>query len=254
MGGGVGAIVGIGGGNIMMPLMTIFTPVLTQHQLTASSLVAVASTGCGAAASYFSAGAVDLVSTVLIATSATATAPLGAKLAAALSAARLRLCLAVFVLVCAPMVPLKGAVLAGRSVPEVPEAAGPVFGLSLGAAAAVAASGALAGMTAGLLGIGGGVVLTPVLALATDLSQQAVLGTSLAAMVVPSLTGVLVHHRAGTVVWAAALPLAAGAGAGAVLGSQMAMLLPEEELKWVFAGVMGGIGLYLLRNALRLPQ
>lgn len=246
---------GIGGGNIMMPLMTFFTPGITQHQLHATSLVAVASTGAIGSLSYFFAGAVDPASALLIAASASATAPLGARLAQRTSVKGLKLYLAVFVLVCAPMVPLKSTLLShGRSDPSLTTVDGTApaaSGMTPEAAAAVVASGLTAGMASGLLGIGGGVVLTPALALATDLPQQAVLGTSLAAMVAPSVVGALVHHRAGTIVWAAGVPLALGAGLGAIVGSRVAVQLPEEELKWTFAGVMGFIGMYLLRGALK---
>jgi len=260
LGGGVGAIVGIGGGNVMMPLMTLLCgAALTQHQMSATSLVAVVATGTSAAATYLLNGHVDPFAAVLITTAASLGSPLGARLQASLSARKLKIVLAVFVLLCAPLVPLKGWLVkragATAEAPESMDSQGviPGSGLAAGPAAVISATGLLAGIFSGLLGIGGGVVLTPALALATDLPQQSILGTSLAAMVLPSMVGAAVHHRAGNIVWRAAWPLAIGAGLGAAVGSRVASALPEEELRWIFAAVMGAVGAYMLRGALRAP-
>eukprot|EP00931_Biecheleriopsis_adriatica_P031515 TRINITY_DN18477_c0_g1_i1.p1 TRINITY_DN18477_c0_g1~~TRINITY_DN18477_c0_g1_i1.p1 ORF type:complete len:203 (+),score=33.49 TRINITY_DN18477_c0_g1_i1:40-609(+) len=189
-----------------------------------------------------------MVSAGLITVAATVTAPLGARLAAQLSPQRLRLCLAVFVLACAPLVPLKGFLLKSRDADKGGVEADQSLTATSGAI--VFGTGALAGLTSGLLGIGGGVVLTPALALATELPQLTILGTSLTAMILPSISGALVHYRAGTISFAAGIPLCIGAGAGAKVGSQVAAGLPEAELRWVFAGVMGFIGAVMLRKAL----
>lgn len=62
-------------------------------------------------------------------------------------------------------------------------------------AAAMCATGAVAGFASGLLGIGGGTVVTPLLALLMPYGQATVLGTSLLAMIPPSLAGLLQHWR-----------------------------------------------------------
>ena len=50
-------------------------------------------------------------------------------------------------------------------------------------------------------GIGGGTIVTPLMALTTGLAHQTVLGTSLAAMVVPSLVAMGQHARLGNIDW-----------------------------------------------------
>ena len=59
------------------------------------------------------------------------------------------------------------------------------------------ASGVAAGFLAGLFGVGGGAVVVPLLALATDLDHKTALGTSLCAMVPTGIAGVLAHRRLG---------------------------------------------------------
>lgn len=260
VGGAVGALVGIGGGNVMVPLMTMFSTNLTQHQIIATSLAAVVSTGSASAVSYLSAGAVDLTAASLIAVSASFTSPLGARLASRLSGPHLRLCLSLFVLGSAPLVLLreqdkKMSVLQTDrcGMMDLSEALSSQNGhnTSFQSKSVVVFAGVLAGLASGLLGIGGGVVLTPALAMATDLPQLTVLGTSLTAMIVPSLAGAYVHYRAGAIHVANALPLACGAAVGASVGGRFAAQVRDEDLRLVFSVVMSVVGAHMLRNALK---
>jgi hypothetical protein len=61
--------------------------------------------------------------------------------------------------------------------------------------AMLAATGAAAGLASGLLGVGGGVVVTPLLALLMPFPQATVLGTSLLAMIPPASVALLQHQR-----------------------------------------------------------
>lgn len=102
-------------------------------------------------------------------------------------------------------------------------------------------TGCIAGFASGLLGIGGGTIVTPLLAVFSGMPQTAVLGTSLAAMVVPSLVGLAQHHRLGNVDWVMAAGLAAGTMMGGYLGSNLAVQAPPGVLEGAFA-----VGMLLL--------
>jgi hypothetical protein len=104
--------------------------------------------------------------------------------------------------------------------------------------AALAATGGLAGFASGMLGIGGGTVVTPLLALATGASQQVVLGTSLVAMVLPSMVGLAQHQRLGNVDWRMAAALAVGTSVGSFAGSNFAVGAPPGVLEALFAAGM----------------
>jgi len=116
----------------------------------------------------------------------------------------------------------------------------------------LAVIGALAGVIAGLLGVGGGIVLVPAFfyafgTLGYDGPQlmQICLATSLATIIVTSLRSALSHHRKGAVDWAILRGWAPWIGAGAVLGVLVASTLRSETLQGLF-GVLGVcIGLYL---------
>lgn len=101
--------------------------------------------------------------------------------------------------------------------------------------------GSLAGVLAGLLGVGGGLVIVPVLAwvfsragVDPQVIMHLAIGTSLATIVFTSLSSIWAHHRRGAVLWAAFRSLAPGIILGAVLGALLADKLPSETLRWIF--------------------
>lgn len=102
--------------------------------------------------------------------------------------------------------------------------------------------GAAAGFFAGLLGIGAGLLMVPVLqelflaqGFGPDLALRLALGTSMAGIIFNSLASLRAHHRHGAVLWPAVRAIAPGIVAGTLLGSQLANTLPTHSLAVVFA-------------------
>lgn len=107
--------------------------------------------------------------------------------------------------------------------------------------ASYAALGAFVGIMAGLLGVGGGLIIVPVLvylwqsqALAGEQVVQLAIGTSLATIVLTSLSSVWSHHRHGSVQWPIFWRLVPGIVLGAWLGAAIATQLPGTALKRLF--------------------
>ncbi len=101
--------------------------------------------------------------------------------------------------------------------------------------------GCLAGFAAGLLGIGGGMLMVPLLVLAFNAQgfppEQVLhlaLGTSIATIVFTSVASVRAHHAFGAVDWAAARAIAPGIVAGAFLAALVAGLIPTRPLAVMF--------------------
>lgn len=114
------------------------------------------------------------------------------------------------------------------------------------------AIGAFAGVLAGLLGVGGGIVLVPSFfyafrTLGYDGPQlmQICLATSLATIIVTSVRSVLSHNRKGAVDWSILRTWAPGIAIGAVAGVLVAASLRSGVLQGVFGGLGIVIGLYL---------
>lgn len=103
------------------------------------------------------------------------------------------------------------------------------------------AVGALAGFLAGLLGIGGGMVVVPIVLWLLDQqqiggahNQHLALGTSFAVMVFTTFSGALAQHRKGAVRWDVVKRMAPAMVAGGLIGSAVSSYLPTRGLQIFF--------------------
>lgn len=116
--------------------------------------------------------------------------------------------------------------------------------------------GTVAGALAGLFGVGGGVVIVPVLLLAfaaldvpVTVATHLAVGTSLATIVVTSISSVRAHHQRGAVLWPVFWLLAPGLALGVLIGAQIAARLSGSVLQLaigiflVLIGTQMGLGL-----------
>ena len=101
----------------------------------------------------------------------------------------------------------------------------------------------ICGIASGMFGIGGGVLLVPLLGLLFGFSQHRAQGTSLVALIPP--TGVLAlmaYARDGFVSWNTGLLLIPGVFLGGILGGRLAERLQPRRMRQVFAGVLFALG------------
>ncbi|CAM9461150.1 unnamed protein product [Scytosiphon promiscuus] len=258
----LGSLVGMGGGFVAIPFLTGWLG-LTQHQAHGTSLGAVFTTGAAGSTAYALAGHVDYQAAGAMAVAGMAAAHAGARCTEGVNGASLKLALGVLMLAVAPLLPLRDKLLTNAeaevhpsddrseelrhtpgetdregmpSEPSPREASGENV-------AKMFAIGAGSGFLAGVFGVGGGILTVPSISLATDLSHKEVLGTSLAAMVLPAAMGSATHFRQGNLVPRVALPLAVGTGVGAFLGGKFAARhLDENSLKLAFSFLMLALG------------
>ncbi|MCI2393641.1 sulfite exporter TauE/SafE family protein [Aliiroseovarius sediminis] len=128
----------------------------------------------------------------------------------------------------------------------------PDLSLLLPMAALLLVIGAFAGVLAGLLGVGGGIVLVPAffyafsgLGYGSDQLMQICLATSLATIIVTSIRSVMAHNRRGAVDWGILRTWAPGIAAGALVGVLVASGLRSVVLQAIFGGLGLVIGAYL---------
>ena len=105
------------------------------------------------------------------------------------------------------------------------------------------ALGALAGVLAGLLGVGGGLVLVaslvwllPTQGIPAEHATHVALATSLASIVLTGLSSARAHHRRGSVLWPSVRWLVPGLLLGGLLGAAFATTLTGDTLRWCVAG------------------
>lgn len=93
--------------------------------------------------------------------------------------------------------------------------------------------GATSGFVAGLLGVGGGVILVPALAVVLRFPVKTALGTSLAVVAAQAVPGTVTHGLIGNVDWAIAGGLALGVVPGARIGSRWAVAAEDRRLRLI---------------------
>lgn len=121
--------------------------------------------------------------------------------------------------------------------------------------------GAFAGFFAGLLGVGGGAVMVPILAMmfaaqgfpAAHL-MHLVLGTSMATIIFTSISSLRAHHRHSAVLWPVVQAITPGIVAGTLLGAQIAARIPTRSLAIIFTMFMAYVAAQLLINAKPKPM
>lgn len=104
-----------------------------------------------------------------------------------------------------------------------------------------------AGMSSGVFGIGGGVVIVPALVYLLDFPIHRAIGTSLAVLLPPiGAAAVFAYYRAGHIDWRAAIILAVTLFVGAWLGARVATGLNANLLRTLFGVFLIVLGCYTL--------
>jgi uncharacterized membrane protein YfcA len=237
---------GIGGGIVMVPALVLFAgfPLI---KATGTSLAAIMlPVGILGVLAYYRARIVDLRAAAFLASGLLMSVILGAWLAHALPAEVMRRLYAIFCLYVSwtfikPLEKLKK--FRGESYlpePEPDENNGPRPHFL-----ALIAIGLLAGLMAGMFGIGGGNIIVPFLVLFLHYPPKRAIATSLAALLPPiGLPGVIYYYKAGTLDISIAALLAAGLLLGTVFGARINIRLPGNRVKLLY-------GLFLIFVAIR---
>ncbi len=115
--------------------------------------------------------------------------------------------------------------------------------------------GAIAGVLAGLLGVGGGLVIVPMINYALMLqniegpyTHHVALGTSLASIMFTSISSFLTHHRNRAVIWDIVKQVTPGILVGTFVGSKIASNMPITVLKGFFVVFLLYVGTQMLLN------
>ena len=99
--------------------------------------------------------------------------------------------------------------------------------------------GVAAGMLSGLVGVGGGIIIVPALVYILGYSQKNAQGTSLGLLLLPVfIVSLYYYYKAGEVNLKAIPLLAIGFLVGGYFGSKLALSLPDEMVKKIFAILM----------------
>lgn len=98
--------------------------------------------------------------------------------------------------------------------------------------------GAIGGLLSGMFGVGGGIVMVPLLILLAGMDQRRASATSLAAIVPTAVAGSVTYFANGQVDLVAAALVAIGGIVGGWLGARLLARLPLEWLRWLFIALL----------------
>jgi hypothetical protein len=106
--------------------------------------------------------------------------------------------------------------------------------------------GLFGGVTSGLFGVGGGIVMVPAMVFLMNTNIKTAIGTSLVVIIPTALTGAFKHHQLGNIDWRIVASLIPLAIVGGFLGAALTKSLPAETLKKLFGGFIILAGCRLL--------
>lgn len=233
---------GIGGGIIIVPALTLLAG-FSLVKATGTSLAAILlPVGILGVAAYYKARIIDLRASAYIAAGLLTSVVVGAWLANTLPVDLMRRFFAVFCLYVGWnfIDPVRrrrrGQDVQAKPEPEESPRPSPY---------ALIGIGLLAGVMAGMFGIGGGNIIVPMLTLVLHYPAKRAIATSLGAILFPfGLPGVLYYYNAGTLDLGAAAWIALGLFLGTVFGARITISLPSRTVKLLY-------GIFLLFVAAR---
>jgi uncharacterized membrane protein YfcA len=233
---------GVGGGIVVVPALALLAGF--PHKLaTGTSLTAIVPISVAGAAGYATAGELDLAYAAVLAVGALAGAVLGTRWLRTVSGPALQLAFA------ALMVATAVRLVAGGEGDGAGRA-----DLTVAAVAGLLVLGLAAGVLAGLLGVGGGIVIVPVLTIAFGLPLVLAKGTSLAVIIPTSLVGTLRNRSSGLTALRPGAAVGLAGVATAVAASRLSLGLDPDLSAALFAGLLVVVAVRLAVTARRDPE
>jgi len=111
-------------------------------------------------------------------------------------------------------------------------------------------SGLMVGFTLGLIGGGGSILAVPLLLYLVGYNNpHVVIGTTALAVALTAYANLIPHWRAGNVRWLPAITFAIPGVVGAAVGAQLGKIVPGKQLLFLFALLMIGVAITMLRSA-----
>jgi len=224
--GALSGLFGIGGGLVLVPMMVFFFH-FRQKVAQATSLGAIILTAIAAAIPYALQTSVNWLAAGLIVVGGVGGSFAGAAIVKRVKDHWLQILFAVVAMVSAVKMLITTPPTAGHT--------GLSPTASVWAGLAYVGAGLAMGLLSALVGIGGGIILVPLLALLLGLPQTSAQGLSLIVMAPISAVGAIRHAGSGYTNWRAALALGIGGAIMSPLSAQLALHLPTTILPKLFA-------------------
>jgi uncharacterized membrane protein YfcA len=259
--GAFGAILGLGGGIIIVPALTVLLGVDIRHAIGAS-IIAVIATSCGAGAAYVRDRMANVRVGMFLEPGTTLGALLGALLAGLAPAGALFGAFGCLLAVTAALMWRRAGEALGSTPPAGPLArrlrlegslhegpSGPERRYAVARPALGLAVSAAAGVVSGLLGVGGGILKVPAMTLAMRMPIRAASATSTFMIGVTGAASAGVYYARGDIDPFIAGPVALGVLVGAALGARALPRLRAPVIRAAFTALLLFVSLQMIVRA-----
>ncbi len=224
---------GVGGGAILVTMMVTFLKI-PQHKAHGTSLAIIITGAFFGAITYALGGWYNIFLTLSLAFGSIFGVIVGAKIMMKLPAPQLRRIFGLFLFYVSLSMLSKGIIQVGSGAPPLD----PSYVTSPESVPLWLGVGFMAGVFAGILGIGGGLLMVPVMALGAGMDQRLVQGISLAVITITSIVGTYTHYKLGNVDVPTALIVGPSTAVTAIVASAIASRTDPFLLTKIFGLAM----------------
>lgn len=108
--------------------------------------------------------------------------------------------------------------------------------------------GLIAGLASGYVGVGGGFIMVPLMLAILDIPMTLASGTSLIAIMILAIPGVIEQGLLGNIDYLAGIAIVVGSIPGALVGARLVRVVPERQLRFIFGGFLLVAAVMLMLN------
>ena len=108
--------------------------------------------------------------------------------------------------------------------------------------------GLVAGLASGYVGVGGGFIMVPLMLAVLDIPMSLSSGTSLIAIMILAIPGVIEQGLLGNIDYLAGIAIVVGSIPGALVGARLVRVVPERQLRFIFGGFLLVAAVMLMLN------
>ena len=108
--------------------------------------------------------------------------------------------------------------------------------------------GLVAGLASGYVGVGGGFIMVPLMLAVLDIPMSLASGTSLIAIMILAIPGVIEQGLLGNIDYLAGIAIVVGSIPGALVGARLVRMVPERQLRFIFGGFLLVAAVMLMLN------
>lgn len=249
-------MLGIGGGTVMVPIFRLAFD-MSAIMSTATSLFTIIPTSISGAVSHIRAKTCIVSLGVAAGIGGACTSPLGVWLATISPPWLIMAAAAIIIGYSAISMLRKALKMKPAKVPAVSDEAEAVQGQAAGAVDGKltrkqlligAGIGLGAGLASGYVGVGGGFIMVPLMLSLIGISMKKASGTSLIAVMILAIPGVIEQGILGNINYTAGIMVAIGSIPGAVIGARLVRKVPERILRFIFGGFLIVAAIMLVLN------